>query len=318
MAMASIVVIVFAAMGWCGGACAPAGIGGAPGAAFGDPSGGAGAGAAAGAAAGGAAAGGFTATAGVGGGGNGDGRNGRSPGASLSDLGLTKMSTYGFRGEYRTPDIGVNLRFAADYLNVSFAGSKDSYDGAPNPFIPVGAAVDSKLNINIWALTADYDVGPRLVSSDLGLFFGPRVQWVTYSDTLKYSTFVGEVSGTKSFGMVGFGFAGAIDLGIMSGRSGMTASLGRVLPRINVAGTIGKGGGMRYSSLELFINLFQTAGARTTSFGFNTPKMKASLGYIWYRFNETVDQDAVVGTTRNPGNAEYSLGVPLVSFSATF
>lgn len=312
LSIATLLVLLMAAAGWCGGPVGPSGSAanqiaprGFGGGATGDGTGGGSS---------------FNASGGAGSGGS-NGVDSGSPWVNFSSLGISRAFAYNFRGVYTPVRVLPNFNISLDYANMHFSGSTNSYSGGWHPILVNGQGADATLDVGLWSVTGDY----LPVVGNSGMTVGPRLQWLLLTDTFSLTNTTTNVSGTdnKSNSMYGFGFAAKMDFSRIAG-----GGRGVIDPYVKFAAAIGQGANVRYFTYEIFVSLFKGDGIYdTTGSGFwRFPRLGAGvdLGWIHYGFasfgkdDETFVPPPPPGSVIRSQNMNYHLDIPYVRGTVTF
>gem|GEM_PF-3129001 len=229
------------------------------------------------------------------------GANSKSPWVRLEEVGIHNTAILSTRVAYDGGSIGgVYFRVMGDYIWARFRGSQN-YTGLPIPEIPfvtTNAEVNSRLDMNIFALTGDADLLPFLTPGS-AVRFGPRLQLVSYSDLFRVEPLGGggqfhEGSLVHAGTMIGFGGFGMLDLGALFGFGAQT-SFGSLFPVINAAVTYGgRSSQMRYSAWEATIRLFKSGNVSAAASdgiigSLSAPALMFEVGYAQYQLKQGLD-----------------------------
>jgi hypothetical protein len=250
-----------------------------------------------------------------------------------------KWSWYGGIGYPIQIREDVVLALGADAILQKFEGNNVTYDGAgpvwgssgPHP----GELIDSKLEMNLYRVNGDVLWGSTLSGGSASLYMGPRFQYVRYADkfsitpTNSYASW-SEDSRIRNYNMYGFGVAGQLPLGNLSGRSASGCDAGgsglmSILPKLRGAYTLGWGNGMRYQAVEGFVEVkvghdklsFNLGGA-----AFN-PGLLFQAGFIYMHVTETTENKVNAGLTGTSDagytdRADYWLKYPVLQATIAF
>jgi len=312
LSIATLLVLLMAAAGWCGGPVGPAGPGanqaaprGFGGGATGDGAGGSPA---------------FNVSGGFGSGGS-NGVDSGSPWVNFSSLGISNAFAYNVKGVYTPVRVLPNVNIGFDYTYMHFTGSTNNYSGGWHPILANGQGADATLDIGLWSVTGDY----LPVIANNAITAGPRLQWLLLTDNFQLTNTTTNVSGndTKSKSMYGFGFAGKIDFSRLAGGGG-----GVIDPYVKFAAAIGQGADVRYFTYEIFASIFKGDGIYdTTGSGFwRFPRLGVGIdiGWVHYGFASFGKEDETYLPPPPPGsiirsqNMNYHLDVPYVRGTVTF
>lgn len=319
LALASVLVVMLAAAGWCGGP-----VTGAPGAGYqpdsrfiprGDT--------------GPATGGGFSLTGGIGSG-SVNGSNGKSPWVELSDLGFKSNVVWSGRARFEPSMFGLGLGINGDILYTQLNGSKSSYSGDysdANIFV-MGSSLDSKLDVTLISVTADIGLARSYLGRS-GIAIGPRVGWTQYVDRfeVKNETLHRSDSSNRSIAMITAGLAGRVSLKTLAGLGDLPGPAKGVAPVVSGLFMIGDAKGMRYYQWEAFVGIFATSlsgafdgfpVALPTSMAF-TPSIGVELGWVHYDFYQKNSEEGLyLGVWSRDSNARYRLDVPTVRAVVAF
>ncbi len=312
LSIATLLVLLMAVAGWCGGPVSSAGSGDsqlAPRGFGGGPSGDGSTGGSA-----------FNISGG-GGSGGANGVDSSSPWVNFSSLGIERAFAYNIRGVYTPVRVLPNVKISLDFTKMHFSGSTGSYSGGWHPILVNGQGADATLDIGLWSVTGDY----LPVIANNAITAGPRLQWLLLSDTFQLTNTTTNVSGsdTKSKSMYGFGFAGRIDFARLAG-----GGTGVIDPYVKFAAAIGRGEDVRYLTYEIFVSIFKGDGIYdTTGSGFwRFPRLGVGVdvGWIHYGFASFGKEDETFLPPPPPGsvirsqNMNYHLDIPYIRGTVTF
>ena len=299
LSIATLLVLLLAAAGWCGGPVSPAGQGASQFTPRGFGGGSTGDGAGSGSS--------FNVSGGAGSGGS-NGVDSGSPWVNFSSLGISRAFAYNIRGVYTPVRVLPNVNISIDYTNMHFYGSTNNYSGGFHPILANGQGADATLDIGLLSVTGDY---LPVVGND-ALTAGPRLQWLLLSDTFQLTNTTTNASGTdtKSKSMYGIGFAGKIDFSRLTG-----GGRGIIDPYVKFAASIGQGEDVRYG-------IYDTTGSGFWRF----PRLGlgVDIGWIHYGFASFGKEDETFFPPPPPGsvirsqNMNYHLDVPYVRGTVTF
>jgi hypothetical protein len=259
------------------------------------------------------------------------GADSQSPWITLQDVGIHNTAIYASRVAYDSGSLGgVYFRVMGDYIWARFRGSQ-TYTGLPVPEIPfltANAEVNSRLDMNIFALTGDADLLP-FFSRGAAVRFGPRLQLLSYSDLFRVEPLGGngafhEGSLIHSATMIGFGGFGMLDLGALFGFGAQT-SIGSFFPVLNAAITYGgRSSQMRYSEWEATVRVFKIGNSANTGGGFvsslSSPSVMFEAGYAQYQFKQGIDniEQPFPGQAARDTNLNLRVTVPIIRGTLAF
>lgn len=317
LSVTSVLVMLLALTGWCGGPVGPArGAGDAqqPWNFGGQTAGGEGGGMS-----------GLSVSGGVGSA-TVNGSDGTSPYVDFEDVGINNsqlFQTWDWRASYQLPAPGCRSSFAritGQWTYVYFKGSQ-AYTGPIHPFLIPGQPVEAKLTLNIWSVNGDFYLSDlsKWWGDASAIKIGPRIQWMNYNDRFKltneFTNF--DDSRSRSYAMVGFGLIGEIDLaklvGMYRGFDGPQHTQFR--PVLGFLATVGGSGNMRYDTWEVSLKVL-SAPMLSSVWGCNGPQVGASLGIMGFRFKQTLDR--VTGDINRPSSADFRMTVPFGSATIAF
>jgi hypothetical protein len=301
LSIATLCVLMLSAVAWCGGPVDAVSRGagsqysGLGDGGFGDSGG---------------AANGLSLSAG-GGLGNANGVDSQSPWVNFDSLNMHNGYSYGIRACYVPVGFTSNFRIIGDWTKSHIAGS-GSYPlgSAPHPVLVPGMEAGGTLDINLLTVNVDYDLSSFLAYS--AMKFGPRLQYLNYSDTFFLWGPVASDTANKAYNMFGVGAFGMINFGKLAG-----LGYGGMSPTLSFACAVGGSKAMWNTSWEAFLSVFNTSSA---SFMSSMPlNVTAEIGYINYNFKYKEDTVQFMGPVNAITNdMKYQLGVPFIRGTVVF
>ncbi len=210
-------------------------------------------------------------------------------------------------------------RVSGELLWFKFKGP-DTYTGAPVPATPSSIAlnqgdrIEATLDAHYWRLNGDLGVNAGNLGGVGAFRFGPRFQYFIYSDLYRIQNFtvVGKSEEQRNYSMPGIGLFASLDLGNLSPGA---ASFN---PRLNLAGTYGKGNGMRYNAWEVVAEVLLGAGMGGYS-SLPLPGVLLQAGYIFINIVETEEHfELLTSGALRTDRADYQVQYPLVKASISF
>lgn len=261
-----------------------------------------------------------------------NGADGTSPQVDFEDVGIKNsglFETWDWRAVYQLPGAGCSrswARITGQWTYIYFKGSEGVYTGAPHPFLAPGQPVEAKLTLNIWSVNGDLFLNDIANwGSASAIKIGPRIQWMNYNDRFKLTNeFTNyDDSRSRSYSMVGFGLVGEINLaklvGMGKGFSGPQHS--EFYPVLGFLATVGGSGNMRYDTWEVSLKVMSTSMANSFM-GAKGPKVGASIGIMGFRFKQSLDRDSAVsllpGASTRSSAADIRMTIPFGSVIVAF
>jgi hypothetical protein len=303
LSIATLCVLMLAAVSWCGGPVDAVSRGaGAPN--FGDGGFGDSGGAANGLS--------MSASGGLS---SGNGVDSQSPWINFDSLNMHNGYSYGVRASYIPVGFASNFRIIGDWTKAHLSGSGTYPLGSfPHPVLVPGMEAGGTLDINLLTVNVDYDLSSFLSYS--AMKFGPRVQYLNYSDSFFLWGPVASDTANKAYGMFGVGAFGIINFGKLAG-----LGMGGYSPTLSFACALGGSKSMWNTSWEVFLSVFNTSSA---SFLSSMPlTVTAEVGYTNYNFKYKEDTVQGILLPSPPGGAitndmKYQLGVPFIRGTVVF
>ncbi len=148
---------------------------------------------------------------------NGNGVDSQSPWINFDALNMRNGYSWGVRAAYVPVGFTSNFRIIGDFTRAYLFGSGTYPTGsAPHPILVAGSEAGGRLDITLLTVNVDYDLSSFLSHS--AMKFGPRLQYLNYSDTFTLWGPVLSDTANKAYGMFGIGAFGMIDFGKLMGK----------------------------------------------------------------------------------------------------